>query len=80
MILNPPNIVELLTTYREVERSARGAITPVMLSMLIDRHLGRLEWGEFKRTYQLYLQSIPFAAAREAWGINAAGKPTTQLP
>lgn len=97
MILNPPNIVEILRSWSCLARIdaafengpckflpyqlafLRGMHTRI-LSKRFRQHLGPMEWDAFKRIYQLYLQSIPFATAREAWGLMNAGNPDTNKP
>lgn len=64
----------------DYQKTILSDATPRLLAVEFDLHLGPMDWPQFKRTYQLYLQSIPFAIAREAWGLIDAGSPKHQLP
>ena len=71
MITNPPEIYDILTAYHGHCKSAPPAqLVPEILSTLFRQHLGPQNLNDFLKTYQLYLQSIPFETAKEAWGIS----------
>lgn len=79
MIPNPPNIQLLLRGYQNMVRlGATGTHLEDMLSVLFKAFLGNPPFDTFLRTYQLYLQSIPLATAKAAWGLNAARQPLTK--
>lgn len=96
MILNPPNIVCILRWWKMVGERRAAMVKAFglqtyqqtfldvqftkSLAEYFRQHLGPMEWDAFKRTYQLYLQSIPFATAREAWGLVNAGNPDPNKP
>lgn len=73
MIANPPHITLLLRTYARAQRVGLTACQlEFCLARLFTGLLGTQDWQAFQRTYQLYLQSIPYATARTAWGIASA--------
>ena len=73
MIPNPPPIIYLLRAYRLLlqENLPEGDLAAV-LAAEFRRKLGPMAWTTFQATYHLYLQTIPLAIARAAWGINEA--------
>ena len=45
---------------------------PSIIATILLRAIGHPPWDRFLRIYHLYLQSIPAADAKAAWGINEA--------
>lgn len=81
MILNPPHIVSLLRSYRNmVAASVSGNVFLTLLAGQFHLHLGSISYPEFQRIYHLYLQSIPLEFARAAWGMVAAAYPLPPSP
>ena len=72
MIHNPPQITVLLRQYAVMRTMLPGAPPRTsMLAELLLRHIGHQPaWDAFVGLYHLYLQSIPEAEARAAWGVN----------
>ena len=65
MILNPPPVASLLRAFM-----AGHLAQPALLAASFLTCFGLQSWEEWLRSYRLYLQSIPFDLAREAWGIT----------
>lgn len=83
MITNPPHIIHLLRTYRKIvsmgKTSGMAPPSPRVVAFMFRMMLPTpLSWNDFLRTYHLYLQSIPFGTAREAWGLLSAEQSTKQ--
>lgn len=81
MILNPPSIFRLLRAWMRMGASETPKLLPyqltVALAVMLRECIGHQSWDSFLKTYQLYLQSIPFETAKAAWGINAAAASRT---
>lgn len=69
MITNPPEIYHLLKAYHGQAAIPAHQVT-ASLSYLFRQYLGPQTFNDFLRTYQLYLQGIPFETAKEAWGLS----------
>ena len=65
MIQNPSNITTLLRAWSDL-----AIPDAAHLAHLLTIHIGPQPWPVFQNTYRLYLQSIPIAIAREAWGLT----------
>jgi len=72
MIHNPAQITSLLRQYEAMRATPLGGPSRTsMLAELLLRHIGHQPaWDAFVRLYHLYLQSIPEAEAKAAWGVN----------
>ncbi len=83
MITNPPHIFWLLRVWKAADKIHRavgiGPLPAHGLVPILVEYLGHPTWEEFRKTYNLYLQQIPFALAREAWGIAHAAQASASL-
>lgn len=78
MIQNPPAIFVTLKSYRALIRLGHTPDSIVApLALVFGEMLGHQPYNAFLKTYQLYLQQIPFDHAKAAWGINAAAATPT---